>query len=123
MPSGPPHVLPGNGSLLARLQAVQEMDMRVKPAETRAAIDALLAEAARAKRPPLADVFLARKSRAATFAYSGDQARALQEMDALVADIAKSPLAGGVVASPQAASAAEPPSDDLDPIASADESD
>ena len=97
MPSGPPHVLPGNGSLLARLQAVQEMDMRVKPAETRAAIDALLAEAARAKRPPLADVFLARNSRAATFAYSGDQARALQEMDALVADIAKSPLAGGVV--------------------------
>ena len=88
---------PAQASLQARLQQVQEMDMRDKPMEARTLIDALLAEAERDPNSPLADIFLARKSRAATFVYTGDPARAMQEMESLMADVAKSSLKGGVV--------------------------
>lgn len=88
---------PSRGPLRARLEALQKMDMQVQPERTRAAIDALLAEAKTARHPPIALVFLARKSRAATFAFGGDPNRALRELDALLADLGTSPLAGGAI--------------------------
>ncbi len=88
---------PAGGSLLERLRALQKLDMQVQPERTREAIDALLAEAARSKRAPLAEIFLARKSRAATLFYSGDADAGLRELDALLAEIGKSALAGGEV--------------------------
>lgn len=82
--------------LRALIRATQSIDLRAADhKKERARIEALVEAARGHKSVPLEDWFLARKTLVSLTFYQGKAQQALEEIDQLLVDIGRSPLAGG----------------------------